>query len=62
MNEHKVQTAFILEKRNGEFIRREIPRPTDIDVQPIHVMGHYVGEGFAKEVRLGLPKSVLGSK
>ena len=64
MNENKVTKPFILQKRGNEWVRIEITRPTDIDVQahPVHVMGHYAGEGRIKEVRLGLPKSVWGSK
>lgn len=64
MNENKVTKPFILQKRGNELVRIEIPRPTDIDVQarPVHVMGHYAGQGHVKEVRLGLPQSVWGSK
>lgn len=64
MNEHKAIKPFIMQKQGNEWVRIEIPRQTDIEVQacPVHLMGHYVGEGRIKEVRLGLPKSVWGSK
>ena len=64
MNEHKVTGAFLMQKRGNEWARVEIPKPTDIqgESHPIHVMGHYAGEGQVKEIRLGLPKNVWTTK
>lgn len=59
MNEHKVTGAFPMQKRGNEWVRVEIPRATDIDAQPIRIMGHYVGEGQVKEIRLGLPSGAF---
>ena len=64
MNEHKVTKPFLLQKQGDKWVRIEIPRPTDIDVQahPVHIMGHYIGDGRIKEIRFGISKSVWSAK